>query len=240
MAETPGDSAATRIPRTLVLRAVLLATLIALAVAAVRWTALGDLVDRHEIAALLQRLRETVWAGPALIGLYLVFAPLGIPVSPLVFAGGAVFGLLGGWLYNLIGALLGAILSFLIALFMGRDLVLHLVSDERLRRAEEILERHGFWAIVRTRFLPIPFALVNYGAALAGVPFGVFLVSSTLGMIPSLLVYTYLSSALVTVSTEERLTIVMTGGFMLLGLLLLTFFPRLSRAFRRGRGSSSK
>jgi uncharacterized membrane protein YdjX (TVP38/TMEM64 family) len=181
-----------------------------------------------------------MWAGPILIGLYLVFAPLGIPVSPLVFAGGAVFGLLWGWLFNLIGSLLGAILSFLIALLMGRDLVLHLVSDEKLRRAEAILERHGFWAILRTRFLPVPFALVNYGAALAGVPFGVFLVSSTLGMTPSLLVYTYLSSALVTVSTEERLTVVITGGLMLLGLLLLTFFPRLSSAFRRGEGSASK
>ena len=79
-------------------------------------------------------------------------------------------------------------MTFVIGQRMGRDLVIHLVGAKRLQRAEKALEEHGFWAIARVRFVPIPFALVNYGAALAGVRFGPFVIATAIGLAPSLLV----------------------------------------------------
>lgn len=205
---------------------------VVVAIVVIRWTPLGEFVDRARLIHLLEQLRETAWAAPALVALYVILAPLGVPVSPLILAGGAVFGPIIGWLLNLVGALLGAIVTFLIGQHMGRDLVVHLVSAKNLQRAEDILENHGFWAIVRIRFLPIPFALVNYGAALVGVRFGGFLVATALGLAPSLVVYTTLSHALVTVTAEDRIGVAVIGATAIAALIALTFAPALLRAMR--------
>ncbi|MDH3253584.1 MAG: TVP38/TMEM64 family protein [Acidobacteriota bacterium] len=222
--------------RSAVLRAFLLIAAIVVALAVIRLTPLGEFVDRERLTHLLERLRETAWAAPALIALYVILAPLGVPVSPLILTGGAVFGPITGWLLNIIGALLGAIITFFIGQTMGRDLVIHVVSTENLKRAEDLLENHGFWAIVRIRFLPIPFALVNYGAALAGVRFGSFLVATALGLAPSLVIYTTLSYALVTVTAEDRIGVAVIGATAIVTLIALTFAPALLRAMR-GRKS---
>ena len=42
-----------------------------------------------------------------------------------------------------------------VALQLGiKPLILHLAPDALLMRAEALLEKHGFWAVVRSRFLP--------------------------------------------------------------------------------------
>jgi uncharacterized membrane protein YdjX (TVP38/TMEM64 family) len=115
---------------------------------------------------------------------------------------------------------------------MGRDLVVHLVGTSRLQRAEELLEQHGFWAIVRIRFLPIPFALVNYGAALAGVRLGPFVVATTLGLAPSLVIYTTLSYALVTAAAEDRMGVAITGALVILAVIAISFIPATMRAWK--------
>lgn len=223
--------------RSAIRRALILAGLVATALAVVRWTPLAELIDGDRMTILLEQLRETSWAGPVLVVLYVVISPLGIPISPLVLAGGAVFGLGIGWALNLLGALLGAAVTFLIGHRMGRDLVVHLVGTERLGRAEQKLVQHGFWAIVRIRFLPIPFALVNYGAALAGVKFGPFLIATALGLAPSLVIYTTLSYALVTATAEDRLGVAIIGTLVILGVIALSFLPAAWRAMKNRRSA---
>jgi uncharacterized membrane protein YdjX (TVP38/TMEM64 family) len=210
---------------------------VAAALAAVRWTPLAELIDGDRMTILLEQLRETSWAGPVLIVLYVVISPLGVPISPLVLAGGAVFGLGIGWALNLLGALLGAAVTFMIGHWMGRDLVVHLVGTERLGRAEKMLVQHGFWAIVRVRFLPIPFALVNYGAALAGVKFGPFLIATALGLAPSLVIYTTLSYALVTATAEDRMGVAIIGALVIFGVIALSFLPAAWRAIKNRRSA---
>jgi uncharacterized membrane protein YdjX (TVP38/TMEM64 family) len=228
---TPVDEYSTpRSLRSAALRALILLLVLAIAFLIMRWTAVGDLLTREHLSALLLELRQTAWAGPALVGLYAILSPLGMPISPLIFAGGAVFGFFSGLAFNLVGSLLGAAASFLLAQQLGRDLVLHLVSRQRLDQVEHLLERHGFWALVRIRFLPIfPFALINYGAALAGVRFSVFLLSSALSLLPSIAVWTYLSYALVSAAAEERAGLVFAAIAALLALFALSFLPALVR-----------
>lgn len=237
MAETSTVERPKLTRRSATLRALILVGLVAAALAAVRWTPLAELIDGDRMTILLEQLRETSWAGPVLIVLYVVISPLGIPISPLVLAGGAVFGLGIGWALNLLGALLGAAVTFLIGHRMGRDLVVHLVGTERLGRAEQMLVQHGFWAIVRIRFLPIPFALVNYGAALAGVKFGPFLIATALGLAPSLVIYTTLSYALVTATAEDRMGVAIIGALVIFGVIALSFLPAAWRAIRKRRSA---
>ncbi len=226
--------------RAAVLRFTLLVVFLVGAFLLFRHTPLNELLTRERMISLMSELRAAWWAPVALIGLYLIVSPSGLPVSPLIWAGGVVFGVWWGWLYNFLGALLGASASYLLARALGRDLVLHIASRPLLERAERILERHGFWTLVRVRFLPIPFAVINYGAALAGVRWPVFISASTLGLAPSMVIWTYFGYALFSVTTADRSEVIRNLLVALVLALGLTFLVPLRNAWKRrryGKGS---
>lgn len=224
-----------RIPRSALVRFAVFAALLLIGFAALRWTPLSELFTKEALITALSDLRGLWWAPLILIGLYLVASPMGLPISPLVFAGGLVFGVRWGWLYNFVGAIGGATASYLLARALGRDLVVHLAGESLVKRVEGMLERHGFWNLVRVRFIPLPFALVNFGAALAGYPLPQFLIASVLGLAPSLLLYTYFGHALFTVATADRQTVVRNLFLALFLILLLTFLVPLRQAWKRRR-----
>lgn len=220
---------------TAVARFSLLVLLLAVAFAALRWTPLGELLSRDRTVALLEQVRTAWWAPVALIGLYLLLSPTGLPVSPLIFAGGVVFGVWWGSLYNFVGTLLGASASYLLARSLSRDLILRVVSAPLLQRAERILERHGYWTLVRVRFLPIPFAIINFGAALAGIRWPVFASASVLGLAPSMVIWTYFGYAIFSVTTAERHVVVRNLIVAIVLALLLTLLAPLKNAWKRRR-----
>lgn len=184
---------------------------------------------------MIGRARGTWWAPLVLVGLYLLFSPLALPVSPLVAAGGAVFGLLGGWCVNMLGACAGAFLSFELGRGLGRDLVVRLVGPDRTAALTAVLDRHGFWALVRVRYLPLPFGAINYAAALMGVARGPFVASTALGLAVPLLVYTQLGSVLVNAASGQRGAAVRQAAWLMLLFFLLTFSPVLWRRLRGHR-----
>lgn len=200
-----------------------------------RLTPLHEYLTRENMISLMTELRSAWWAPVALIGLYVVVSPSGLPISPLIWAGGIVFGVWWGWLYNFLGALLGASASFLLARALGRDLVLHVASEALLERAERILERHGFWSLVRVRFLPIPFAVINFGAALAGIRWPVFISASTIGLAPSMVIWTYFGYAIFSVTTANRGDVVRNLVIALVLTLGMTFLVPLRNAWKKRR-----
>lgn len=204
-----------------------------------RWTPLAGFFTQENMVATLMTLRAAWWAPLALVGLYVVVSPMGLPVSPLIFAGGVVFGVAWGSFYNFAGTMLGAIVSYLLARALGRELVLHFAPERLLTRAEKLLERHGFWTIARIRFLPIPFAVVNYGAALAGIRLPTFLGASALGLAPAMILYTYFGYALFTVAAGDRQTVLRNLVLSLVLILTLTFLVPLRQAWKKRRYRTS-
>lgn len=200
-----------------------------------RYTPLHEFLTRERMIALMEDLRSAWWAPLALIGLYVVLSPTGLPVSPLIWAGGIVFGIWWGWFYNFIGCLLGASASFLLARALGRDLILHFAPDALLIRAEQLLEKHGFWAVVRSRFLPIPFAVINFGAAMAGVKWPTFVTASAIGLFPSLFIWTYFGYAIFSVTTADKGEVVRNLIIALVLALTLTFLVPLRNAWKKRR-----
>jgi uncharacterized membrane protein YdjX (TVP38/TMEM64 family) len=219
-------------------RFLLLLALIAAGFLVLRFTPLGErlnsVLDRERLMALRESLQARWWTAPLLILLYAVFAPLGAPVSPLMLAGGAIFGTLTGSALNFLGTFVGAAGSFFLSRALGRDFVVHL-AGERLRRAERLVARRGFWTLIRIRFLPIPFPLVNYGAALAGVPATLFLVTTAIGLVPANLVFTYFAAALFEAVGGDRAQVFLRMGLAIVGLLALSFIPNLVLRLQRRR-----
>ncbi len=223
-----------RVPRDVLLRFLAFAAILAIGVAILRWPPVARHLERDNLLALLEAMRSRWWSPLALLGIYLVGGTLGMPASPLVVAGGAVFGVGLGALYNLTGLLLAACLSFFLGRLFGRELVQHMAGD-KLRRAERLFDRRGFWPLVSLRFLPMPFPVINYGAALAGVRPSQFLISSAVGLAPANLMHTYFASAMATAPEDRRWWVGASWISCWAILAFLTALPTIRDARRRRR-----
>jgi uncharacterized membrane protein YdjX (TVP38/TMEM64 family) len=116
---------------------------------------------------------------------------------------------------------------------LGRDLFRRLLGS-RHTAIESAIHRRGFWSMVRLRFLPVPFPVANYGSALLGVPYRLFLTSTALAYVPILIVYSYFAATVVRVGEAEREVILRRLAFSVVLLLLLTFLPPWIARWRNG------
>ena len=196
---------------------------------------LSQVLEIDRLIALVDRVRALWWSPLALIVLWILMSPLGLPASPLVAAGGVLFGVGWGTLYNCVGAMLGASATFFFARLLGHDFVAHLLGEERVAKVEHRLESYGFRALVGIRFLPLPWPLVNFGAALAGFRFGPFITATFIGVVPVIFVYTFFFASLVGATTEEGRAklLQLVAAIAVLALLGLL------RVFARRRSMSS-
>lgn len=79
---------------------------------------------------------------------------LPVPASGVMIAHGAVFGLALGSLLSLLGGA-GATLAAYLVGRRSQGLVDRLASADQQRRAADLLARHGVWAIIATRPVPM-------------------------------------------------------------------------------------
>jgi phospholipase D1/2 len=233
------------VPRRVLLRFLLLPALLAGGYAAVHWTPLGQYLSGLALDTTIARLRQSWWAPALLVGGYLVLSPLGVPATPLMIAGGVVFGAVAGSLYNIAGVILGGAATYFLGRLLGRDFIRH-VAGHRLRKVERAVGRRGFWNLVAVRFLPLPFPLVNYGAALAGVRPSLFLATTALGIAPTVTIYTYFIAAVAHAAAGRHANLYkeISAQFPRLAvpialLVLVTLVPQWVRARRRKRRLAS-
>jgi uncharacterized membrane protein YdjX (TVP38/TMEM64 family) len=220
------------VPRHLLLRFLVLVAIVVTGFAVMRWSPLAQYLTVEQASALLARLRQTWWAPLALIGTYIVLCPLFVPASPMMIAGGIVFGPVWGTIYNITGTFLGGSLSYFLGRFLGRDFVRH-VLGHRLKKVEQRIARRGFWSLVGIRFLPVPYPLVNYTAALAGVRPALFLPTTAIGLIPGNIVFSYFASLIPRAASGARSGIILQFVAATLALILLTVIPQIWAARKR-------
>ena len=182
---------------------------------------IGQFVDFEKalqperLAALL---RETGTLAPLVLivtmAVAVVVSP--IPSLPLDLAAGATFGPFLGTTYAVLGAEIGAIISFLIARALGRELLSKLLRREVVF-CEKCSDRHLMILLVVARLLPVfSFDVISYGAGLTNVSLKVFALATLVGMIPPTFALTYLGSSVVTVQWPLIL-----AGIVMVALLLL-------------------
>lgn len=134
---------------------------------------------------------QGVWAPVLFVCLYVVATIAALPGSVLTIAAGALFGSVLGVTTVIIGATIGASLSFLIARYAARDMILGLLSkNERFQKLNQLTEKNGDIIVAITRLVPIfPFNLLNYGFGLTAVPFKTYVFWSALCMLPGTILF---------------------------------------------------
>jgi phospholipase D1/2 len=220
--------------RKIFLRLGLLALLAVSGFLAVRFTPLGEFMDKDRLLALFEQLRSEWWSPLLLIALFCLAAPIGLPASPILLAGGMVFGFAYGSLYNMAGLVGGAMIAYWVGRALGREAIVQLAGP-RLRKAERLFEKRGFWPLIQTRLLPIPFSVVCYAAALAGVPTGRYFVTSLIGIAPATLMHTYFAPKTIHEAIDGQKPIGLLAAYAgcWIGLNLIAGWPQFQQGQRR-------
>ncbi len=128
----------------------------------------------------------------AFILIYAVAVVALIPASLLTIAGGAVFGLIRGAIYALIGATLGSTAAFLLGRYVARRLVAkRLAAMPRFNAIERAVSAQGRRIVFLLRLSPVvPFNFLNYALGLTTISVWDFVLAS-LGTVPGAFVYAY-------------------------------------------------
>ena len=158
--------------------------------------------------------------------LYVLVTALSLPGATIMtLAGGAVFGLLEGFVIISFASTIGATLAFLVARFLLRDYVQSRFGD-KLRAVNAGIERDGDFYLFTLRLIPIfPFFIINLVMGLTPMKAWRFYLVSQIGMVPGTLVYVNAGSQLGQLeSLSGILSPQLLASFALLGL-----FPLLAK-----------
>ncbi|EME2544369.1 TVP38/TMEM64 family protein [Escherichia coli] len=199
-------------------RKFLLACLIfALVIYAIHTFGLFDLLT--DLPHLQTLIRQSGLFGYSLYILLFIIATLFLlPGSILVIAGGIVFGPLLGTLLSLIAATLASSCSFLLARWLGRDLLLKYVGHSHTFQAiEKGIARNGIDFLILTRLIPLfPYNIQNYAYGLTTITFWPYTLISALTTLPGIVIYTVMASDL----ANEGITLRFILQLYLAGLAL--------------------
>jgi len=177
---------------------------------------LGETVNPERIVEYLD-----TWgpAGPlvfmVMMATAVVVSPL--PSLPLDLAAGVAFGPLLGTSYSVVGAEVGAVISFLIGRFLGRDLIARFLKVDVVF-CEKCTDRHLIGLVFLSRLFPVfSFDLISYGAGLTNMSLKAFALATLVGMIPPTYALTYFGSRVVTVDWP----LILSGAVLIIVFLLL-------------------
>jgi uncharacterized membrane protein YdjX (TVP38/TMEM64 family) len=169
-----------------------------------------DIVKNNIIA-------QPVYAGLLLIVLYIVAVVAVLPAAVFSLAAGSLFGVWAGIACVMIGASIGATVSFVIARTVGYEFVRTylLQNQSRLSGYAQQIEQNGFLTVLILRLIPlVPFNILNYGLGITPIPLWSYVAGTVIGIIPGVCVYVYAGATL----THPSVTSVALTGAGLLGL----------------------
>lgn len=181
-------------------------------------------VLRH-VPLSAEAVRATVLAwGPlapvAYIGLVTLRPIIFFPSILLFIAAGLAFGPWLGTLYAVIGGVLAAVITYLLARSLGREFI-QARLPARLQRFQNA--ELGAGLIFLLNLVPIvPITAVNYGAGLSRVPLSHYTLAVIGGLTPRAFAYTFFGDALLNAGSRQF-------TIALIGLAVLVLLPALFR-----------
>lgn len=210
---------------------------IALAASYIAWK-LGyfELDRRRELAGFVLRNREVPVIQVLYVAAYALIALLCLPAVVATILGGAFFGWFWGGVLAWCGQIVGTALTHTLSARVARGPFQRLFGNHRLLR--QLRNDVGVLGLFRLRILPVaPFGVFAYVAGIAGLSLTKLLVATAVGMLPSLVAYSYVGTQLMRglmdpTAGERALRL---AGYVTLAMLTLSIIPAFVRRGRGGR-----
>ncbi|WP_083747342.1 VTT domain-containing protein [Pseudoroseomonas deserti] len=186
------------------LRVALVAAPVLLIVLMWRYTPLSAFLNPETFSASMQNANGA-WGPLLALGLFMVLGLIAFPVNVLIVATAAAFGIWPGLAYAAVGALVSALLTWMVGRRLGPKLLRKLLGP-RINRISRSIARNGILAVTMVRLMPIaPFTLVNLVAGAIRIPLLDYMVGTALGLAPGLVLMTALGDRLLRIMTEPSL-----------------------------------
>ncbi len=135
-------------------------------------------------------LRFGVWA-PLIYVLAYGQPIVPLPASLMTGLAGVAFGKGLGTLAAVVGASLRACTEFVVARWLGRDVVAKLLRG-KVAAFDQKLGNNSFKTVLLVRLIPnFPFDIQNYGLGFSKVRFGPYMLATFLGILPGSFVFVY-------------------------------------------------
>jgi uncharacterized membrane protein YdjX (TVP38/TMEM64 family) len=147
------------------------------------------------LESLLDRLGPFAMVVFAVI--YVVDALILGPAWLFALAAGLAFGLVKGGLLVWASATVAAAIGFLMARYLARHRIEHLVKkNEKYEAVDRAIKRHGWKVVLLLRISPLlPYTISNYIYGLTAVDFAHYLIASAIGLVPMVAVYVSIGAA---------------------------------------------
>lgn len=189
--------------------------------------------DYSHTLSHIAKLRQSENLGLFLVGFVLAYGlltSLGLPGLPFNVAAGALFGSVIGGALAWMGSLLGAVAGYWLARTVGHREVTRWVK--RYKRVDAAVDQaRNFSGMLRLRLVPVlPIGIVNFVGGLARSPFIAYLAATALGIIPSVIIYSYFADSLVEgvgAGRKQALVSLIIASTL---LILLSLVPRFFRS----------
>jgi len=141
-----------------------------------------------------------------------------IPGIIMTITNAWLFGWYLGTIYSCVGALLGAILDFIIARWYGKIIVYNLIEKRYVEKVNEYIKTNGIIAVFITRLIPfVPFKIVSYSAGLSNMSIKPFVIATGIGQVPAIAIYSILGESIL--FDTNKLIVVTIGLFFLAGII---------------------
>ncbi|MDG4475569.1 TVP38/TMEM64 family protein [Thiovibrio frasassiensis] len=135
------------------------------------------------------------WGPVVFVLLYAGGICLFLPATMFTGIGALLFGTFYGFLYNELGAMLGASMAFFIGRYLGRDFAAGLIGD-RLKKYDDRIAANGFSTVLYLRLVFFPFTPLNFGMGLTRVTFREYFFGTLFGIIAGGFVLTFFFATL--------------------------------------------
>ncbi len=177
------------------------------------------------------------WAA-VVSGLLMVFqsvmAPL--PAFVITFANGLLFGWFFGAILSWSSAMLGAIICFYLAKFLGRPVVEKMVTKKALDWWDQFFAKYGKHSVFIARLVPIvSFDLVSYAAGVTSISFWQFFWATGLGQLPATILYSYLGQ---TATDTVKILFFLFTIVIALGVIGMVLRPKLNQLIKNKKSAN--
>lgn len=160
------------------------------------YSPLREWTDPDRLAALLQDLGVSPWAGVVVLIAYLVGSFVIFPVTALIAATSVALGPVNGMIWASAGCLVAASVNYCFARTLSAE-KLDNWTGGWLRKLSRKLENGGIVSVMLARNVPfVPFTVVNVVAGATRIPYRDYLVGTILGLGPTIAALTILGDRL--------------------------------------------
>ena len=193
---------------------------------------LAGLVVLFRVLPVAEWLRhfQTYVRGLGMLGyvvytaVYVVAVVALVPASLLTIGAGALFGVVGGTIVVMAGAVIGSTLAFVLARTILRHRVEAMTErHQKLAAVDRAISREGWKLMLLCRISGFPpFTWVNYAFGLTGVGLLPYVVTTVVGIIPATFALTYAghAGAAVASGSGNRIGLIVTAA----GIVLVSVY----------------